>query len=174
MPDRDSVSEARGSRGRGPDERTKIYVMATPCTGKTTFCRRYPIYRGLRMVDFSRIHRSALREPAAASRGRGESYHARLHRYFRHQDGPLCVLGRRGPAQPQDWDEVILVAVLLPEADHRSYSGARRARRPRSRWGDYSLVEEKRRELAAYAEAHGIAVHDSIAVAIDAALAAAG
>ncbi len=161
---------ARDSDSRA-DRRIKIYVMATQCAGKTTFCQRYPVYRGLRMVDFSQVNRSAIREPkgTAAGLARGSGYHARLRYFLRRQKGPIAVLGRRSRA-PRRVKGVILTAVLIPEDDHRRQSRARARAKPKSRWGDFSRLVVKRRRLARYAAAKGIPVFDSFDRAIDWAL----
>ncbi len=85
----------------------------------------------------------------------------------------MCVLGRKGPADPPMSAGIRYGAVLIPLADHERNWGLRQdGRRPHPSRAEFSDLEVKRDELRRYANEYLIPVFDSFAGAIEALVAA--
>lgn len=152
-----------------PVPEVKLYLMTTSCSGKTHFHRRHAEYRGIPIVDFSKVNRAASegREPEAAL-APGESYRERVIAYLGNVDGPVTLLGRRGPEDPPRGAGIEYGVILVPESDHIRNWNARRDVRPHTRWTTFDDLARKRDKLAAYAAAWDIPVFESFTSAIDA------
>lgn len=142
--------------------------MTTSCAGKSHFTNEHPNYAGLPIIDFSKVNKPAsLGQQPEATQAPGGSYRDRVIAYLSTQPGPLCVLGRRGPPDPPLDRGISYAAILLPEAEHRRNWASRKAKRPHSRWQEFSDLGAKREKLRLYAEEHGFPIYESFARAIE-------
>ena len=152
----------------------KLYLMTTSCSGKSHFAQRHDRHSGIPVVDFSDVNKAAehgqLPEVELAP---GSRYRERVIAYLRNSSGPVCVLGRKGPADPPMSAGIRYGAVLIPLADHERNWGLRRdGRRPHPSRAEFSDLEVKRDELRRYATEYRIPIFDSFAGAIEALVAA--
>lgn len=147
---------------------TKIYIMATPCSGKSRFSRESRRYEGMVIVDFSRVNKLGARLPVVGPLiAPGRSYHERMLAYLKRKSRPICVLGRIGPPDPHRFAGITLAAVVPPESLHRENCLRRRQADAASRWGDFAAVQVLRERLLLYAGDWGIPVYDSFRIALD-------
>jgi len=139
----------------------KIYLMATPSSGKSYFANGNQYFRGVRVIDFS-VLRLERREAG--------DYHRKVHRFLQDYDSPVCLLGRRGPKDLTDFDGVTLGVVLPSMEDHLKFVAARAAehRRDIDRWADEENILEARKRLAKYAKKRKLPVFTSFREAAEA------
>ena len=174
----------------------KFYIIAMAASGKSTFSRQNPEYRGYRVVDFAErlppisrwtsfiLYLSRIVKPLEKTvRRRPDMIARRKANYFRdafdfitEHNKPVVVLGRKPPEDFENLpvhDSVKFAMVLIPEDKHRAHCAARRKelRNPLPmfhHWTtDFEKIKDLRRELGDYALRHDIAVYDDFSAAID-------
>lgn len=146
----------------------RIYLMSVPCSGKTHFARGHASYRGCRIVDFSPINKWASRDPNyGALCGPGHTYFERILSFLQMQTSAVCVLGRCGPEQPAQFENVVLAAVLPSREQHMRNSDERRQAHAQSKWSDFAKVELIRATLLDYVHRHRLPLYDSFQNALD-------
>lgn len=146
----------------------KLYLMTTSCSGKSYFAQRHDSHCGVPVIDFSSINRTAEEgQRPEVDLAPGRRYRERVIAYLLNVPGPVCVLGRRGPADPPKSAGIRYGAVLIPLADHERNWRQRDGRRSHASRADFADLEAKRDELRHYADEYGIPVFDSFAGAIE-------
>lgn len=159
----------------------KIYVMAAPCSGKSTFALN-GTYRDVRLVDFN-VHfehwaRASDFDLVAFSRtdleARESVYNAVNIEYLSGQTDSVCLLGVVGPDDPWRYRGLSCVIVQPPIARAAMYCARRKwtllNQRQTSPWSKWRNILAYRRKLAAYAHAYDIPVYPSFEAALDAVL----
>ena len=183
---------------RAEDARiAKFYIMAMAATGKSTFARNHPHYRGYRVIDFadelpqrslftsallyvSRFNtrlRNWLRNRGAEA---GRFKHAYFEKAFARLDGsdePMALLGRRTRSNYRELpyhDRMRFAMVLIPEEQHRKQVESRKSSMRNflpflDHWTtNFDNIVKIRQEMQDYAEQFDIPVYESIDAAIDA------
>ncbi|MFD2111556.1 hypothetical protein [Thiorhodococcus fuscus] len=159
----------------------KIYVMASPCGGKSTFAAR-GTYREARLVDFNvyfekwaidsklnvaEFSRTTLEEREAL-------YNSVNISYLYAQSDSVCMLGVIGPENIQAHTDISFVIVQPPilramkNCLRRKWELKKSNRT--SHWSRWKNVRDYRRKLASYAKSHGLPVYPSFEKALDAVL----
>ena len=188
----------------GDDERPandagidKFFIMAMAATGKSTFVRRHPHYRGYRVVDFAEelppqrrstrallylgrfipAIRTAIRNRSDVKDRFRQAYFDKAFAFMDACDEPLVLLGRRTRGNFRELgvhDRVRFSMVLIPEEQHRQQVASRKTTMrnflPRfHHWTtDFDRIRKVREEMRAYAEKFDIPVYDSLEGAIGA------
>ncbi|MBT8083296.1 MAG: hypothetical protein KJO56_12800 [Gammaproteobacteria bacterium] len=175
----------------------KFFVMAMAATGKSTFVRRHPHYRGYRVVDFAEelppqrlstrillylarfipAIRKAIHNRSDVKDRYRQAYFDKAFAFMDACEEPLVLLGRRTRNNYKELgvhDRVRFSMVLIPEERHRNQVASRKSTMrnflPRfHHWTtDFERVRKIRGEMRAYADKFDIPVYDSIEGAIDA------
>ncbi len=150
-----------------PEPPRKIYLLSTPCSGKTHFAAEYARYRDHRIVDFSPINKRATMDPAYGAKvAPGQDYFERILSFLQTQTEPICVLGRCGPDDPAKFAGIHLAAVLPPSEEHKRNSDARRLVDPKSKWADFDEVEDTRAMLIDYVKCRNMPLYRSFLEAL--------
>jgi hypothetical protein len=170
----------------------RLYLMATPCSGKTMFAREHPSHRGVEVLDFDfglqlgpRWHgwlrraagragipippRSVLDglDPAA----RLDAWYVLARRRLSEAPGPLCLLGPAGVPDTESWPGMRFALVELPLEEHLERALVRHERWPWDRSSRPSVVRKHRAWAHEHAESKAIPIYASFLEALDAALA---
>lgn len=160
------------------DEMHRIYVMAAPCSGKSTFATN-GIYKGVRLVDFN-VHfeqwardsnidliefsRKSLEE-------REKVYNESNIAYLEEQVDPVCMLGVIGPKNPRAYPDISFVIVQPPTSRAMTYCLKRKwsllKKQQKSIWSKWSNIIEYRQKLASYSQVNGIPIYPSFEKALN-------
>jgi len=159
----------------------KIYVMASPCGGKSTFATR-GTYREVRLVDFNIYFEKWARDSnlntIEFSRTTLEEREALYNRvnidYLDEQSDSVCMLGVIGPETPQTHADISFVIVQPPILRAMRNCLLRKLELKKSnrtsQWSRWKNIRDYRRKLASYARANGVRIYPSFERALDAVL----
>lgn len=147
----------------------KLYLMTTSCSGKSYFAQHHARHAGVPVVDFSTVNRAAeAGQHPEVELAPGSRYRERVIAYLTNVPGPVCVLGRKGPADPPLTSGIRYGAVLIPLAEHERNWAQRDGRSPHTSRADFADLEAKRDALRRYAVEYGVPIFDSFTGAIEA------
>lgn len=175
--------------------RKNIYIMSMAASGKSTFAKRNPSFRGNTIVDFaqelpkrhwsvkwllylSRVApflRKMVREDDSIVALRSQNYMPRVFSFLSSTDTPHVVLGILPPENLEEYPEfgdVRFGMVLINEEDHRRNCESRRREMKNPipflhHWTtDFQKIQAVRLVVLDYAHRHNIPVFESFSHAI--------
>jgi hypothetical protein len=159
----------------------RIYVMAAPCGGKSTFAAK-GIYRQIRLVDFN-VHFDHWAQASNFNliefsrvplEERERLYNEVNITYLYDQADPVCILGVVGPDDPHAYANIAFVIVQPPLLRAMTNCLRRKLELRKSNqtsiWSKWSNIRDYRRKLRSYAKLNGIPMYPSFENALDAAL----
>jgi len=159
----------------------KIYVMASPCAGKSTFATR-ETYRKVRLIDFNVYFEQWAKDSnlniTEFSRTTMEEREAIYNRvnidYLYAQSDSVCMLGVIGPEKPQKNTDISFVIVqpslLRAMTNCLLRKWELKRSKKKSHWSRWTHIRDYRRKLAAYAKENGVQIYPRFEAALDAVL----
>jgi len=159
-------------------QNNKVYVMAAPCSGKSTFASR-GTYRQIRLVDFNIQFDKWARESnfdiikfsRVTLEEREKLYNGVNIAYLYDQSDPVCMLGVVGPETPHTYANISFVIVQPPILRAMAYCSRRkielRKKNQTSIWSKWTNIRNYRQKLISYAKRNGISIYPSFEAALD-------